>query len=60
MTRPRFTIRAGLSALAGRRLPGGCDDCAATQEVTHVAAGVYVLTIAHADDCPELDERNPA
>jgi len=49
---------SALDALAGRQLPGGCDDCDAYQTVTRQPnetwGGVYVLTIHHDDGCPHL------
>jgi len=49
-----------LDALAGRRIPGGCDDCDAYQEMTTDGAGVYVLTVFHDDTCPWLNARTEA
>jgi hypothetical protein len=43
-----------LDNLAGRHLPGGCDDCDADQTVTQTSDGVYVLTVHHDDGCPFL------
>lgn len=49
-----------LDALAGRRIPGGCDDCDAYQEMTTDGGGVYVVTVRHDASCPWLraHERN--
>ena len=45
-----------LDALVGHRLLGGCEDCSAYQDVTHVD-GVYHITIAHDATCPWLNAR---
>ena len=37
-------------AFAGHRIPGGCDDCDAYQEMTQ-QDGIYVLTVHHDDTC---------
>jgi hypothetical protein len=37
--------------MAGQRIPGGCDDCDAYQEITRQDL-VYVLTVHHDDTCP--------
>ncbi len=53
---PREAVRPVASALdhlAGRRLPGGCDDCHAYQTVEQQAPGVYVLLVHHDDTCPD-------
>lgn len=44
---------AMLDAMAGKRMPGGCDDCDAYQVVTEAAGGVYVLQVHHDATCPE-------
>jgi hypothetical protein len=44
--------RQPLDNLAGRRLPGGCDDCDAYQEIAEPAPGVYVVTVRHDSTCP--------
>jgi hypothetical protein len=36
----------------GLRIPGGCDDCNAYQELVTAADGVYRIEIAHDDWCP--------
>jgi hypothetical protein len=38
-------------SMAGRRIPGGCDDCDAYQEMTK-QHGIYVMTVNHDDTCP--------
>ena len=43
-----------LHPLVGQRIPGGCDDCDAYQELYEVAPGLYLLGICHDDWCPEL------
>lgn len=43
----------GLSALAGQRIPGGCDDCDAYQ-VIQAADGFTRITVHHDDTCPTL------
>ncbi len=47
-----------LAAMAGRRLPGGCEDCDAYQTVTRhpddAWGRVFVLTVHHDDTCPAL------
>lgn len=50
-----MTDRSALDAMTGRRLPGGCDDCAAYQTVTRHANGVYVLVVHHDPGCPALN-----
>jgi hypothetical protein len=40
-----------LEQMAGQRIPGGCDDCDAYQEMTK-QDGIYVLTVHHDDTCP--------
>jgi hypothetical protein len=37
--------------MAGQRIPGGCDDCDAYQEMTK-QHGIYVMTVHHDDTCP--------
>lgn len=44
--------RSALDAMADRRLPGGCDDCAAYQMVNKASEGVYLLEIRHDQTCP--------
>lgn len=43
-----------LDAMLGKRMPGGCGDCGAHQELVQTEPGVYVLQIFHDDTCPEL------
>lgn len=43
-----------LGPLDGERVPGGCEDCDAYQEVTAVNPGVWSITVHHDDDCPFL------
>jgi hypothetical protein len=38
-------------SMAGQRIPGGCDDCDAYQEMTK-QHGIYVMTVHHDDTCP--------
>ena len=49
---------SAIAGMAGRRLPGGCDDCDAYQTLERqpndVWGGVYVLTVHHDDGCPFL------
>jgi hypothetical protein len=63
---PRENVRPVPSALdgfTGRRLPGGCDDCAAYRTLEQHAPGVYVLLVHHDDTCPDYRtmraRRNP-
>ena len=55
-----MTSLSALEALAGRRLPGGCDDCDAYQTLKRLPSdawgSVYVLTVHHDDTCPFLIE----
>lgn len=37
--------------LAGLRIPGGCDDCDAYQEVRE-CGGVHTIVVRHDDTCP--------
>lgn len=37
--------------MAGQRIPGGCDDCDAWQEMTQ-QYGIHVITVHHDDTCP--------
>ena len=46
-----------LDALLGGRIPGGCDDCDAYQELSTDGSGIYVLAIRHDDTCPWLQAR---
>jgi hypothetical protein len=39
-------------ALKGYRVSGGCADCDAYQTLEKRADGIFLLTIAHDDDCP--------
>jgi hypothetical protein len=41
-----------LSAIAGKRIPGGCDECDAEQRVDEVVPGCWKVTVAHDNDCP--------
>jgi len=43
---------AMLDAMAGKQLPGGCQDCGAYQTVDQVEPGVYVLRVHHDASCP--------
>ena len=47
-------LPAALRALTGRRIPGGCDDCDAYQELEEASPGVFVNTVRHDDGCPVL------
>ncbi len=42
---------ASVLEMVGRRMPGGCDDCAAYQTVELVGS-IYVLTVHHDLTCP--------
>ena len=46
-----------LAALLDQRIPGGCPDCDAYQELTTDGSGIYVLTVRHDDTCPFLNAR---
>lgn len=48
--RPRGT----LTALLGKALQGGCEDCNAYQELDQIAPGIYGLTVRHDHTCPTL------
>ena len=39
------------SALAGREIPGGCDECDAYQTMHEVSEGVWSLTVHHEETC---------
>jgi len=43
-----------LASFAGRRVPGGCDDCDAFQQMRKEADGVFVLAVHHGRGCPWL------
>lgn len=47
------------NSLAGRELPGGCDQCDATQTIREddQVPGVWHLVICHEDHCPTLRSR---
>jgi hypothetical protein len=45
-----------LGPLDGARIPGGCDHCDAYQTAAPSSAGVWVLTVHHDDNCPQLTE----
>lgn len=51
--RPRAD--SALDPMVGRKLPGGCDDCAAYQVMSRCADGLYVLAVHHDDTCPYLN-----
>ena len=57
-----MTSISSLEALAGRRFPGGCDDCNAYQTVRRCPndawGEVYVLTVHHDDTCPYLNQES--
>lgn len=48
-----------LTAMTGRRLPGGCDDCDAYQVLSQLPSdtwgSLFVLTVHHDDTCPQLN-----
>lgn len=46
-----------LDGLVGASSPGACDDCGASQSMSKDSSGIYVLTVAHDDTCPELARR---
>ncbi len=46
-----------LGPLDGARIPGGCNQCDATQTVTPAAAGVWVNTVHHEELCSLLASR---
>jgi hypothetical protein len=39
------------SPLAGREIPGGCDECDAYQTVRQVTDGIWSLTVHHDENC---------
>jgi hypothetical protein len=41
-------------ALLDQRIPGGCDDCDAYQQLTTDGSGIYLLEVFHDDSCPYL------
>ena len=57
--RRRPALRCSLGC-AGRRLPGGCEDCDAYQTLARhpddARGGVYVLTVHHDETCPWLSD----
>lgn len=53
---PPATIDDVLGSLAGRRIPGGCDDCDAYQ-TTSRAHGIWTVNVNHDDWCPWLAAR---
>jgi hypothetical protein len=44
-------MTAAFRQLIGHRIPGGCDDCSAYQEVSRLD-GIYIINICHDDTCP--------
>ncbi len=40
-----------LQSLTGQRIPGGCDECDAYQEITR-QHGIHVINVCHDDTCP--------
>ncbi len=54
------TVDDLLSRLAGCRMPGGCDDCNAYQEMAQLAPGVWSLGVFHDTGCPALAARKKA
>ncbi len=42
------------ASLDGARIPGGCDDCNASQTVHAIMRGVTRIKIHHDDWCPTL------
>lgn len=52
--RARSNTQTTIEALFAGRIPGGCDDCDAYQELTAASPGVYVLAIRHDPSCPYL------
>jgi hypothetical protein len=51
---PQELARQLFGPLDGAKVPGGCPRCDAYQTVDPLAAGDWLLTIVHDDDCPEL------
>lgn len=51
-----------LAALDGLRVPGGCADCNADQEIhaNYVGAGIHRITIYHDEWCPRINGGNRA
>lgn len=47
-------IRPFFDSLAGKRIPGGCDQCDAEQRLEEVAPNMWSLVIGHSDGCPVL------
>ncbi len=44
--------------LEEQSIPGGCDQCEATQTFETVSPGVHVLHVEHEDDCPAMRARS--
>lgn len=42
---------------AGKRVPGGCEDCDAYQTFEREADGTYAVRVHHDDTCPWLNAR---
>lgn len=51
---PKQPVRA-LARLRGLRIPGGCDDCHAYQEVVEVDGGYSRIQVSHDGWCPWLN-----
>lgn len=51
-TRHATECNSALDAMAGLRIPGGCDDCTAYQTMTSEADGLYELLVHHDVTCP--------
>jgi hypothetical protein len=45
------------SGVAGREIPGGCEQCDAFQVMTEATEGVWSLVVHHDDWCPFLRAR---
>jgi hypothetical protein len=43
---------SALDAMIDRHLPGGCDDCNATQVMSRYTDGLYVLIVHPDSTCP--------
>jgi hypothetical protein len=43
-----------LGSMDGTVIPGGCDQCNATQHMKTMANGVFMCEVRHDDNCPVL------
>jgi len=50
-------IHDSLAALAGLKIPGGCDHCDAYQTISELAPMVTKITVHHDEWCPAQRRR---